>query len=190
VLSAARRAAVFLRSRWKGLGPVARWSWGTFLTLMGLLGTIVAFLPNIEIGTHERLRKRDMLTTPFTVKNGSVLPVYRVQLSCQIDSLTTTLRQIIRNVRPVNRRLIDDALDPGETISFSCAIPNWTGNIIGTVGRQTYVRLSIEIGYRPVWFLPIDRRFTAGYEAVPGDDDLLQWIHVEAIPIWRPTWED
>ena len=84
-------------------------------------------------------------------------------------------------------RMIDPELSPGEALTFGCAVPNFTGNIIGSVGLQRIVRLSIEIRYTP-WGTPKERTHTEGFRTEEAADGMLRWIRVEPIPIWRPDY--
>ncbi len=168
---------------WRGAGC----SWTALVAvgvIIGVVAGIDAFWPKVTIVPDAPLRPRDMLSTPFHVTNSGRITLYDVWATCQVDTLTTSMGQLVKNARPIER-MIDPALTPGEPITFGCHAPNFTGNIIGSVGRQEVVRLSIEVRYRP-WGIPWTRIHTEGFRAVPGDGELLRWIRVEAIPVWRP----
>jgi hypothetical protein len=127
-----------------------------------------------------------MLTTPFTVTNGGTpFPVRGVRFTCQLDSVETDAGQEILN-HPLATRVLADKLANGGVVTGLCAVPGWTGNMIGTAGRQQIVRVSVEVTYA-IFGLPIRRRTMAGFRTAPGSDKNLHWIRVQPIPIWRPT---
>jgi hypothetical protein len=127
-----------------------------------------------------------MLSTHFVLTNEGRIPLKNVRYTCQVDTIATSLGQLIRNVR-LGERLLDNSLAPGEPLSLSCAIPGRTGNVIGTVGRQQVVRLTIEIRYQPLG-APIEGTYVVGFRTALAPDSTLRWTYHEAIPIWRPRW--
>jgi hypothetical protein len=153
---------------------------------LSVIGGIVAagytFQPNVTVTAAEPLRPGDMLSTPFTVRNEGPVGVRDVRFVCQIDTLVTSVLQFIQNNR-LTERTLTRRLSPGESVTGGCYAPNFTGNIIGTAGRQMLVRLSIEVRFT---HLPIrlPGHVLAGFRTAPTGK-YLRWTSTLGIPIWR-----
>jgi hypothetical protein len=179
-----------LRRVWRAASRWAGCSWKVIVAtgvIVGILVAIPTFWPRLSISAEPPLRERDLLSTPFLISNNGFLPLRDVWITCQVDTLATSLGQLIQNARPVER-LLDPDLSPGESLTFGCIAPNWTGNVIGTAGRQQLVRLSIEIRYRPFGIPFVRRRHEEGFRSEPAHRGLLRWTRLEPIPIWRPDY--
>jgi hypothetical protein len=155
------------------------------VVLATVLG-IAASIPSVTVTAEDVLQPRDMLSTRFDVTNRSTwLDVRDVRFLCQVDSVATSAGQLTLNIRLGERRLTT-SLPPGQAVSANCAVPGWTGNVIGSIGRQQVVRVSLRVVYRLPW-TPFRRTTVAGFSAVPGYGNRLTWIGVEPIPIWKPS---
>lgn len=141
--------------------------WALFLVVGALLGfvtAIYAFLPRISVVPAMTLNSKNPLTTPFTVRNDSLLPIHNVLWSTKINKLESKKQNVVLRGGIFFQLIVGPPIKvmrPGETTSAFLFCP------IGLPPLSS-CDVALEIKYRPS-FLPWIKteyfRFTTAADA-------------------------
>jgi hypothetical protein len=117
--------------------------------IVGAIGVIFLF-PRLSIEPVGSLRSRDPMGTVFSISNESPLPIYNVQVLCDIDSVQVSGGGGISgggSIVPSNSYA--EALSAGPKMTAPC------DNAIAVRGSTKSALITIRVGYNP--FIKIAR---------------------------------
>lgn len=153
----------------KGLGTIIT----VTATILGIAATVITFSSSIEITTDSKIDFEDDFSTPFSIKNISLLPIYDLSISCFLNEVKVIVeRERYRNYEhifavqpPVKKMKVQ------ESHSLPCRLP--TQSEPGTVEILS-ADIQVLLEYKNFFKIPEthDSRF-CGFKDSNGK---LRWI--------------
>jgi hypothetical protein len=150
-------------------GLIAAWI-GGISAVLGIVGSVIAFLPTISVDHLFMENDAAPLTSRFSVKNVGSIPIRDVTCGCVFASVNGSAVEALLNGRmePVHamassRSPIADSLEPQEAATADC-------DIIRDLPATSDIEYDIVlvVNYHP-WWLPLKRmsafRFTNSVDA-------------------------
>jgi hypothetical protein len=154
----------------------ARRSWGWFLVILTVVGIprlIDSYRTRISVTPGAPLRPRDILSTPFTVKNEGSLDLRKVQATCLLDTLfdSRTGNLFLENSVIAPEIAI---LPPNGTRTIGC----WADESgVSAFGAPTWTdaRLTIKFTYKNTG-INAQREYSTGFRGMVQEDGSLRWV--------------
>jgi hypothetical protein len=166
-------------SRWlKWLSPTSRF-WTCVVLFLTLVGSWYAFSFRLSITPSNPLNSSDPFSTPFILKNDSLLWINIVNpYKCALNYVKTEKGVVFENCGTSLVKPSIPQLEAGEPTTFMLPIP--INKIIGNAGNIVNADIEIDVSYFPA-FLPsfkiLEKHYRKRFTTYQSKDGTLQWGH-------------
>ena len=155
---------------WAMLDPT-----GKVLAALGLLlaisGTYYTLNPKLTITATGALDPLNPYSTPFVIKNESVLPLYDIDPEWHYRTMSSENNSGLNNSKFINNIVPVPTLSPGE--STSIFMPTFI-HFGGKAGRVKYIDVSVTVKFRPFIPVPMSKGFR--FVTVRTSDKAFHWL--------------
>jgi hypothetical protein len=164
-VSLARR---LLKNVWAVVGVAA--------LLLGLLRTLLAFLPHVSIEPQITLNPVNPYTTQFNIKNETIFDVHHVNAVCWPRNMASENGFSVVSFGPLpNVHHEIPLLGAGLSSTVDC--PPVLGGIGSYSGTVADANLEILVSYRPSWW-PFQREERYPFATRVDVKGAVHWVHI------------
>jgi len=148
--------------------------WALVALILTILGTYYAFSPKISITPSELIETTNLYTTPFTIKNESLLPLRSIKTVWKFREIISENGKPIKFNGPYVRAVLPDIpfLESGESTTV---FPPKFYEPIKEARNLNHLDLEVVVLYRP-YLLPFSRSKDLRFVTVKGANNTFRWI--------------
>jgi len=155
------------------LSPTGKF-WASVVLALTIVGTYYAFSSKITISPSELIETTNLYTTPFAIKNESLLPLRSIKTVWKFREIISENGTPIKFNGPYVRAVLPDIpfLESGES---STVFPPKLYEPIKEARKLNHLDLEVVVLYRP-YLLPFSRSKELRFVTVKGANDTFRWI--------------
>jgi hypothetical protein len=149
----------WFKSSWKVLVGLA--------TLLGLVVTLYSLSARVAVSSDSPLDPNDPFSSPFTVENLGILPIYEVHFACTLKNVKWQDGGVI-NIRTRTDADPIKQINAGEATTTFCRFLPYRAKIKGA-------DIEVEVKYRPA-YLFWSKGSSFRFGTVKERDGTLRWV--------------
>jgi len=137
------------------------------LVLLGAVVTLYNLSARIAVSCDSPVYPSKVFSSPFTVENKGILPIYDIEFSCLLNNVEWQDGSVM-NVRTRTKADPIKRISAGEATTIFCRPLPYKTVIKGA-------NIEVEVKYRPA-YLPWSKRASFRFGTIKGSDGSLHWI--------------